>query len=355
MNEKGFSLVELLVAMAIASVLGVAGVALFATSNWTYKVNEDVSEAQQNVRVAMEALAKDIRTAGFGLEDPPTELTFTGLASTFAGQSGGSITLSSPITVTNNATGADTITILGIGYQAGVLVGSAAGQNGTNSSYICYKKTTDEEKIIGSDNKVISNRRYVTIGGVLFETLDTSSSDTGECGGVSGSKKLPLSATEDLSRLTDDTPVFIIQAVQYTVATNLTGCSSTNPCLASYDATELRGSGRQAIADSIEDIQFAFGIDVSPRDSKIDDYNGDGFFTAADFVNDPADDTSIVAVRANVVAKTRNIDMKGGQFSKICQEDRSTDTGCTNAATDGYRRRLLTKVIKLRNPRSGGS
>src|SRR3972149_1088272 len=124
-EQQGFSLVELLISMAIASIVGMAGYVIFSSSNWSYKVQEDVSEAQQNVRVAMERLAGDVRTAGFGLPDPPFSLTFTGLSTTFVGQSGNSITLTSPITVSNSAAVPDTITILGIGYEAGVLENDA--------------------------------------------------------------------------------------------------------------------------------------------------------------------------------------------------------------------------------------
>src|SRR3989344_1640649 len=109
-EQQGFSLVELLISMAIASIVGMAGYVIFSSSNWSYKVQEDVSEAQQNVRVAMERLAKDIRMAGFGLPDPPFSITI--------GTSGA---LTAPITVTNSSTGFDTITVLGIGYEAGKL------------------------------------------------------------------------------------------------------------------------------------------------------------------------------------------------------------------------------------------
>src|SRR3989304_4216466 len=66
-KQQGFSLVELLISMAIASVVGMAGYVIFSFSNWSYKVQEDVSEAQQNVRGAMERVSGDVRTAGFGL------------------------------------------------------------------------------------------------------------------------------------------------------------------------------------------------------------------------------------------------------------------------------------------------
>ena len=324
--------------MAIASVIGMAGVAVFSTSNWSYKVNEDVAEAQQNARVAMERLSKDIRAAGFGLPDPPFSLTIdTG-------------TFTSPITISTSggSGGSDSITILGIGYEAGALVGESAGQNASTSPYICYKKTADtEEKLIGTDNKVRTNRQYISLNGNSFVTLDTTSIVTGECGGVSGSNKLPLSSPSALDRqYKDDTPVFIIQAVQYTVnnsAPFLGGCSALNPCLASLDFTGLRGMNggvpsRQVLAENIEDIQFAYGVDA----------DGNGTMdSATGFQNTVSDPIKIAAVRATVVAKSRNKDMKGATFTRPAIEDHDI------SAADNFRRRILTKILKVRNPKTG--
>jgi hypothetical protein len=64
--------------------------------------------------------------------------------------------------------------------------------------------------------------------------------------------------------------------------------------LRSQDLTALRGSGSQTLAENIEDIQFAYGIDVSPRDGNLD-YSGT--YDSADFSNDPTDDSSIIAAK----------------------------------------------------------
>lgn len=325
-QQRGFTLVELLVAMAIASVLGMAGVSLFSTSNWAYKVNEDVTEAQQNGRVSMERLAKDIRAAGFGLPDPPFSLSIGGTNWT------------SPITVTTSggSTNSDSITILGIGYEVGKLVGQVAttpvsGENLSSATDICVE---DKDARFTTQ---FSNRKYINIGGAVYRELTAAPWTV--CG-VSG-KKLTLATPLDRN-YPNDTPVFIIQAVQYTVnnsAPFLGGCSASNPCLASLDFTGLRGGNgndRQVLAENIEDIQFAYGVDT----------DGNGKLDSTTLSYDPADDSTILAVRAWVVAKTRNKDMRGATFTRPLIEDHSAST------PDNYRRRTLTKIIKLRNPRT---
>ena len=319
--------------MAIASVIGMAGVSLFSTSNWAYKVNEDVAEAQQNGRVSLDRLAKDIRTAGFGLPDPPFTLSIGGQNWT------------SPITVTTSggSGGPDSITILGIGYEAGTLENDA-DNNGTEDDNTCNGGADSKiclDSVDPSTNSFFSSdlttfktsRMYISLNGSTF--IELSNTQTERAAG-----KLALGTPSTLDRLyPDGTPVYIIQAVTYSIETTGVGCSSSNPCLKSNDLTELRGSGTQTIAENIEDIQFAYGVDAD-RDGNMD---------SSTLSNDPADDSSILAVRAWVVAMTRNRDMKGSTFTRPVIEDHSA------SASDNYRRRILTKIIKLRNPRTGGS
>lgn len=345
-NNKGFSLVELLVAMVLATIVGMAGYVVFSSSNWSYKVQEDVSETQQNLRVAMDRLAKDIRMAGFGLPETPS-LTFNGLAGTFIGQAGGSVTLTSPITVSANSTiNPDTITILGIGFQAGTLsIGANIDCNDSGTGKICLNSVASTNNFFTGEVVPYTyqpNRRYISLNGTTFIELANAQIEADRSAG-----KLALGTPATLDRdYQDGTPVYIIQAVQYSI-------SNTN--LTSYDVTNLRGSNGQTLAENIEDIQFAYGIDADDN-GVIDDKDADNVYENTDYrfseAGDAAiaDPSTIIAVRSNIVARTRNQDTRTTTFTRQCLEDRSTDNTCTNAAPDGYRRRVLTKVLRIRNP-----
>lgn len=325
-DQRGFTLVELLIAMAIASVVGMAGVAVFSSSNWAYKLNEDVAEAQQNARVAMERLSKDIRAAGFGLPDDPSQINI----------SMGGTTWTSPITVTTSGgTGnPDSITILGIGYEPGKLAGGAINcpdatvPNKNNSTCIRLSAASD----FFSGGAFDTDRKYINIGGAKYIELANSGHD-------STNRILVLGTPDKLDRdYAVDTPVFIIQAVTYSIGTTGEGCSSLNPCLKSNDLTGLRGSDTQTVAESIEDIQFAYGVDA----------DGDGEMdSATGFQNTVSSPITIAAVRVTVVAKARNKDMRGATFTRPAIEDHSA------SSPDNYRRRILTKILKVRNPRTG--
>lgn len=75
-NEPGFTLIELMIAVAIAGILMVSIYNLYISQSSTYTVQELVSEMQQNARVAMDIISRDIRMAGY---DPTGGGGFTGL------------------------------------------------------------------------------------------------------------------------------------------------------------------------------------------------------------------------------------------------------------------------------------
>ena len=62
---KGFTLVEIMVALVISSILMLAVIQVFSNSKRNSKVNEAVSRVQENARFAMESIITDFRKAGY--------------------------------------------------------------------------------------------------------------------------------------------------------------------------------------------------------------------------------------------------------------------------------------------------
>lgn len=63
--QKGFSLIELLVALVLGLVLLTGSGRLFLATNKTRVLQDELSRIQENVRLAVDQLAKDIRTVSF--------------------------------------------------------------------------------------------------------------------------------------------------------------------------------------------------------------------------------------------------------------------------------------------------
>lgn len=66
-RRRGFTLVELMVAMAITGLLVTSALGVFIQHRWILKSNQIVNEVQQNTRTAVDMLARDIRMAGYGM------------------------------------------------------------------------------------------------------------------------------------------------------------------------------------------------------------------------------------------------------------------------------------------------
>ena len=67
LNEKGISLVELLIAVFLTVLICSAMLDFYLIQHNQFLVQEDISDMQQNARVAMDEITKNIRKAGYGL------------------------------------------------------------------------------------------------------------------------------------------------------------------------------------------------------------------------------------------------------------------------------------------------
>ncbi|MHB8828461.1 MAG: PilW family protein [Syntrophales bacterium] len=72
----GFTLIELMIAMAIGLLILSASYRVFETQNKILKNQEQIVEMQQNVRAAMDMLTREVRMAGYN----PANAAFTGVA-----------------------------------------------------------------------------------------------------------------------------------------------------------------------------------------------------------------------------------------------------------------------------------
>lgn len=63
-KEKGLTLIELLVAVALSGIVISAIYSVYISQQRSYNIQEQMAEMQQNVRVAMDTMVRDIRMAG---------------------------------------------------------------------------------------------------------------------------------------------------------------------------------------------------------------------------------------------------------------------------------------------------
>jgi type IV pilus assembly protein PilW len=68
-NDKGFTLVEIMIALALSGIVMAAIYTAFLSQQRSYLAQEQVSEMQQNIRAGVDILTREIRMAG-GDPDP---------------------------------------------------------------------------------------------------------------------------------------------------------------------------------------------------------------------------------------------------------------------------------------------
>lgn len=73
-NEKGFSLIEMLVAISVSSLVGLFIFKIFNTQQKLFSGEQKVMEMQSGARLAMTELTKQIRTIGYDPEEAGTSV-----------------------------------------------------------------------------------------------------------------------------------------------------------------------------------------------------------------------------------------------------------------------------------------
>ena len=65
-KDNGLTLIELLIALVVSGILIAALYRTVINQQKTYTVQEQVAETQQNLRVAIDQMTREIRMAGYG-------------------------------------------------------------------------------------------------------------------------------------------------------------------------------------------------------------------------------------------------------------------------------------------------
>jgi prepilin-type N-terminal cleavage/methylation domain-containing protein len=252
-KNKGVTLIELLIALLISTILIAALYQAFVGQRKTAAVQEQVADMQQNVRVAINKMMREIRMAGFGS------------VGDVLSQVGGVNGFTDVITPND-----DSITIVGGFRQISALAADAVG--GQNK--ITLANATEASEFDGAIH------HYLSVGGLESNTVQ---SRTG--GDLTLDK--PLRVTYPVG-----TPVFKIHAIAY-------GIRNDGGVLVLFrDLYPNTGSSkRETVAENIENVQFEY-------------FDADGNLLALPI----ADPGIIRMIRVSVRARTNmaDSDFKGG-------------------------------------------
>jgi prepilin-type N-terminal cleavage/methylation domain-containing protein len=216
MNRRGLTLIELLVAVAITGLL-VGGIyRTFISQQHTYTVQEQIVDMQQNVRLAINRMTRELRMAGYGR-----------VGATFFGSGKVHGIYQNAITPGG---GGNSVTVVG-GYQA-VATLSANATSGSTS-------------ILVNDASGFNTglKQYISINGTESRQIQKI---TGNQIDFKGGTQL----SED--HLAGE-PVFLIMAITYSI-----GMFEGKSSLLRDDHL---GLGLQPVAENIENLRFRYVMD----------------------------------------------------------------------------------------------
>jgi len=217
-EDKGVTLVELMIALMMSGILIAALYRTFIGQQRTYTVQEQVVDMQQNVRVSIHRMMSEIRMAGFGNVNNALNLV------------GGVNGFTQVITPNNN-----TLTIVGGFKQVKrdngdpILINSV-GKDPTGKNTLTLNYATD--------NFDGAKHHFISIGGLESNTVASRS-------GSVLTLNLPLTLIPRAG-----TPIFKIQAITYDL-----GLSDGKNVLRRNENT---GGGAFAVAENIENVQFEY-------------------------------------------------------------------------------------------------
>jgi type IV pilus assembly protein PilW len=253
-REQGFTLIELMVAVAAFSIVSLAAFAVLDSGQRNALMNDQTVKVQQNVRLAMDLIARDIRMTGYG------------------NPAAGSLPpCANHMNALDNAPGADggpdSISIMTLNQQVGTLFANAL----PGAAFLTLN-------VAGLVAPVAPG--LVTLEGVFITT-----GTPGAPGILNLLQTLPPTASFPIN-----TRVFDLACVTYTV----TLAGATPPFQLMRQVGNLPAV---PIVDGIESLQLAYALDVAPLDGAIDDQAGGvaGVFDCLDFVPNNGPCTDVVA------------------------------------------------------------
>jgi len=362
-HEAGMTLVELMIAAAVG--LGVIGAALsmLVMSQKATRVNEQVVETQQNVRMAMELLARDVRLASYNYVPSVPGAPTVGACNVINGS------VSRPVGVRpldQNPAGVDAgpdsismvVPLLTEVVTPWVLSADVGGP--VNDPTPVPFKVLPLASAVVTDmvNQGLVVGSVVSIGGGGARAV-----------AIIGATSLTLSSNIE-GKFPTGTPVYLLQCATYAVATTTATCGTGN-------STCLTRNG-VALVDGIEDIQFAYGCDgcstaapnpnpASP-DGVLDEIDGvmpTAGPSSSDFVTNsawnlqPMLPETIKQVRISVVGRQMTQDQGLGEISTtgvntsgpviLSDHNPSLDSGYNASTYSKLRRRVITRVLQPRN------
>lgn len=273
LREAGFSLIELMVAMALSVVLLAGVIEIYINTKQTYNVQEGLSRTQENARFVIDRLTRELSSAGYlgclGSIDLDEERVINTLTDTAA-----LYNLETPVTGIEGAgTGQDEITIIRASGANAIAVTEQLDATLSGPITLDFNDS-DYSDLDQYDVITISDCENVA----TFMITNVPGSD-GVIQHVTGVVDPVTSQSNATTELThpfghnDKTPanVFTQRAIRYWIGTSAAGTDAGGACSATTPGYCALFENNAELVEGVEDLQIEYGMDTD-GDADVDAY-----------------------------------------------------------------------------------
>ncbi|MCF6252212.1 MAG: PilW family protein [Methylococcaceae bacterium] len=312
-RQKGFTLIEIMIALLLGIFLTSGVIQIFLGSKQTYRMQENMSRIQENGRFAMYFLARDIRMSGYwGCvknndnvitndidivdTDPDYNEDIHDYGNSVSGSNGTEHGSNSALDAS------DSLTLKGA-FDSGIRLTTASSLVSTLSTLLTAVDSDLEGKFA-----IVSDCR----AGDIFQVDTAANQDPGN-------------TAADVSKIYGvDSRVFKLQTITYRIQIGAGG----QPSLFKID-----NEGAQELVEGIENMQILYGVDNDGN--KTPDY----YVPASGGL----DFSKVISIRISLLARTYDDNVTKQALTYIY------NGGTTSAPGDRRKRQVFSSTIALRN------
>ncbi len=248
-NQKGFTLVELLITLAVILIVVASLTSTFVFQLKTYNTQQQITGMLQNARAGMDVMSGEIMMTGYGVTSTALSTWLNWAGVTFGND---------PIVIEDGtgALGSDIIHVAGCFDGAATTLATDASSGDTTIDVGDGSKFNTTTK----SNICINGIERAVVTGVSGDTL-TIDTDPGTSGNQG------LEASYDVSAITVD--ICVVKIISYSIVQE-TGASGNT--VYTLKRNENLGAGRQPLAENIIDMQVTQvpstgkikGVEINP-------------------------------------------------------------------------------------------
>lgn len=368
-NQRGVTLVELMIALAISTIVLLGVATVYSSTKRSYKIQEEMARLQENARYAFDILARDVRGAGFiGCNPKLNRILDTTDDSLYDFQPG---IAGFEYTATATGPGNDyTITTLtGTGAASDweapdgsdpdaspdTLPAALAGNVLVGTDVVITKSADTVDGLVPTGNTpansasitfpVAHNIPAGTI--VIFSDCDRGDIFQNNSGGVSLTRptagdpgNVNPASTNWSHEFTTEARIQTVKSRAYFIGPGASG----EPALFRMDFSQGNAAATaEELVEGIENMQVLYGEDLSPNDADIQPTR----YVTADNVSDW---NNVISVKISLLVRTPQ-DLNRPQQPatlRLLGFDNSTSVDVTTMS-DRRIRKVFTTTLYLRN------